>query len=61
MMWMFKKICRRKPVEGIDNETHLNRCLGIFDLTVIGIGGMVGSGIYVMTGVAIKDQAGMYF
>jgi len=36
----------------------LHRCLGIVDLVVIGIGGMIGSGIYVMTGITAKEQAG---
>jgi len=30
------------------------------DLIIIGIGGMVGSGIYVMTGITAKEQAGEF-
>ena len=39
-------------------HTALRRCLTTFDLTFINIGAMVGSGIYVMTGIAAKEMAG---
>lgn len=34
--------------------------LGVFDLVFLGVGGMVGSGIYVLVGVAAKEQAGKF-
>jgi amino acid transporter len=49
---------RTKPVESVTSETRLSRCLGIFDLIVIGVGAMVGSGIYIMTGITAKEQTG---
>lgn len=39
-------------------ETTFNRCLSTVDLTLLGIGGMVGSGLYVLTGTVAKDTAG---
>jgi len=30
------------------------------DLIIIGIGGMVGSGIYVITGITAKEQTGQF-
>ena len=35
-----------------DLETPLARCLNTFDITTLGVGYMVGAGIYVLTGVA---------
>lgn len=39
-------------------ETSFNRCLSTIDLTLLGIGGMVGSGLYVLTGTVAKEMAG---
>uniref|UniRef100_A0A8C5DWA6 Cationic amino acid transporter C-terminal domain-containing protein n=1 Tax=Gouania willdenowi TaxID=441366 RepID=A0A8C5DWA6_GOUWI len=38
--------------------TSLKRCLSVLDLTLLGVGGMVGSGLYVLTGTVAKDTAG---
>ncbi|XP_066995636.2 cationic amino acid transporter 4 [Anabrus simplex] len=38
--------------------TPLNRCLTTFDITLLGVGHMVGAGIYVMTGPVARDMAG---
>lgn len=41
------------------NETpQLKRCLTAFDLTMLGIGGIIGAGIFVLTGIAAATQAG---
>lgn len=56
---MFGGIARIKPMDTVDtpynqhgsNGNHLKRCLGIPDLTMLGIGGMVGSGVYVVIGI----------
>lgn len=39
-------------------ETSLQRCLSTLDLTLLGVGGMVGSGLYVLTGTVAKQMAG---
>jgi len=44
-----------------DADTHaggLKRALGAFDLTLLGIGAIVGAGIFVLTGVAAAEYAG---
>lgn len=55
---LLHKMVRMKPLESVTPDTSLRRCLGVCDLTVMGIGSMVGSGIYIMTGIATRDQAG---
>lgn len=37
---------------------QLRRCLSAFDLTLLGIGAIIGAGIFVMTGIAASTQAG---
>ena len=39
-------------------ESTLRRDLGAFSLTMVGIGEIVGSGIFVLTGTAAADHAG---
>ncbi|MCD6040107.1 MAG: amino acid permease [Gammaproteobacteria bacterium] len=39
-------------------EHELRRCLTAFDLTLLGIGGIIGAGIFVLTGIASATQAG---
>ncbi|MCX7627774.1 MAG: amino acid permease [Methylophilaceae bacterium] len=49
-------IFRTKPVEHVD--TGLKKCLSAFDLTLLGIGAIIGTGIFVLTGIAAANQAG---
>ncbi|VDK75930.1 unnamed protein product [Litomosoides sigmodontis] len=39
-------------------ETQLKRCLTLTDITLLGIGHMVGAGIYVLTGSVVRNIAG---
>lgn len=39
-------------------DTPLNRCLSTWDITMLGIGHMIGAGIYVLTGTVAKEMAG---
>ena len=53
---MALSIFRTKPIEQAD--TGLKRCLSAFDLTLMGIGAIIGTGIFVLTGIAAANQAG---
>ncbi|KZZ85132.1 MULTISPECIES: amino acid permease [Bacillaceae] len=48
------KIIRDSGSKGIS----LNKTLGAFDLTMLGIGAIIGTGIFVLTGVAAAEHAG---
>ncbi|KAK7084149.1 Cationic amino acid transporter 4 [Halocaridina rubra] len=52
------RMARTKQVAADAMETPLNRCLSTLDITLLGIGHMVGAGIYVLTGTVAKDTAG---
>ncbi|XP_008304059.1 cationic amino acid transporter 4 [Stegastes partitus] len=56
------RLCQRlNRLKTLDDDmmaTSLKRCLSTLDLTLMGVGGMVGSGLYVLTGTVAKDTAG---
>jgi APA family basic amino acid/polyamine antiporter len=53
---------RKKSIEQLQqnnsNNTGLQRVLGLWQLTAIGLGGIIGVGIFVLTGVAAAEHAG---
>src|SRR3954469_23649164 len=56
-------VFRTKPVERSIRETdepgrRLRRELSALDLTVVGVGVIVGTGIFVLTGTVAKEKAG---
>jgi basic amino acid/polyamine antiporter, APA family len=54
---MLQQLFRKKLVmhgEGAD----LKKCLSAFDLTLLGVGAIIGTGIFVLTGVAAATSAG---
>ena len=54
-----KDVCFRRKVIGKDAlDTELDRCLTTFDLTLLGVGHMAGSGIWVVTGIVLGTMAG---
>ncbi len=58
---MSNQIWQRKPVEHFEaemKESKLNRVLSKFGLTSLGVGAIIGAGIFVMTGVGAKEYAG---
>src|SRR5258708_12286648 len=57
------QLFRRKPAatlmaEAASHSGGLKRALGALDLTLLGIGAIVGAGIFVLTGVAAAKYAG---
>ncbi|KAL1137853.1 hypothetical protein AAG570_009549 [Ranatra chinensis] len=54
------KMNRTKQISNSEDamDTPLKRCLNTFDITLLGIGHMVGAGIYVLTGTVARDLAG---
>lgn len=55
---MLKALFRTKPVIDESEGAGLKRCLSAFDLTLLGIGAIIGTGIFVLTGIAAANQAG---
>nr|XP_037288353.1 cationic amino acid transporter 4-like isoform X1 [Rhipicephalus microplus] len=59
MLSTFLHKLRRTKEPGADHmQTSLKRCLTTFDITLLGIGHMMGSGIYVLTPSVAKNIAG---
>ncbi|NKY84062.1 amino acid permease [Nocardia veterana] len=55
-----REFFRRKPIELIedDSATGLHRALGLWQLTAIGVGGIIGAGIFALAGAVAHDTAG---
>ncbi|GMR36244.1 hypothetical protein PMAYCL1PPCAC_06439, partial [Pristionchus mayeri] len=53
-----QRLMRTKNIEEGDLSTQLKRCLTTFDITMLGVGHMIGAGIYVLTGAVIKNTTG---
>ncbi|MFB8038352.1 amino acid permease [Streptomyces sp. NPDC056004] len=58
-------VLRRKPIEQIDGKgpageatTQLTRTLGLWQLTAIGVGGIIGAGIFTLAGTVANGTAG---
>jgi len=54
---MLANIFRTKSVVS-DHHSGLKKCLSAFDLTLLGVGAIIGTGIFVLTGIAAANQAG---
>ena len=55
---MLSKLLRKKSSSDPCADTGLRKCLSAFDLTMLGIGAIIGTGIFVLTGIAAATQAG---
>ena len=57
---MTLQIFRTKHVTSEDDDTRhsLKRCLSAWDLAFLGIGAIIGTGIFVLTGIAAATQSG---
>lgn len=55
-----RELFRRKPVEQIEAEDGggLQRTLGLWQLTAIGVGGIIGAGIFSLAGAVANETAG---
>lgn len=50
---------RKKEINTtFEHESHLVKCLSAFDLTFLGVGAIIGAGIFILTGVVAATQAG---
>jgi len=60
---MLQSLLRTKPVDALLAETkekghRLRKTLGVLDLTALGVGAIIGTGLFVLTGVAAARYAG---
>lgn len=59
---MSSKLFRLKPIDQLLSESSsdksLKKALGAFELTMLGIGAIIGTGIFVLTGVAAAKYSG---
>ncbi|KAK6104396.1 Amino acid permease family protein [Brugia pahangi] len=59
MVTLGESFFRLKTIKNVNvMETRLKRCLTITDITLLGVGHMVGAGIYVLTGSVVRNIAG---
>lgn len=56
-MSLVRRMLRTKPLEEAPTSM-LHRCLTATDLMLLGIGAIIGTGIFVLTGIAAANQAG---
>ncbi|MBN9227056.1 MULTISPECIES: amino acid permease [Legionella] len=50
---------RKKEINAsLADESHLTKCLTAFDLTLLGVGAIIGAGIFILTGVVAAKDAG---
>ena len=59
---MIERIFRRKSLDAILRESeagehHLKRALGWFDIVMLGIGAIIGAGIFATIGTAVAGDA----
>lgn len=50
---------RKKDIaDSLETESHLAKCLTMFDLTFLGVGAIIGAGIFILTGIVAATYAG---
>lgn len=58
-MTMTKQLFKRKSIESLTaNDNGLKKTLSARDLTILGVGAIIGAGIFVLTGIAAAKYAG---
>lgn len=51
-------LTRRRLDSDVTADTALSRCLGLIDLTALGVGSTLGLGAYVLAGTVARSTAG---
>ena len=54
----FDDVQEDAKLDGAGGAPQLKRCLGLFDLILFGIAAIIGAGIFVVTGLEAKINAG---
>ena len=54
------QLFRRKLVNADLEDSGLKKCLSAFDLTLLGVGAIIGTGIFVLTGHAAADYVNWF-
>lgn len=57
-IWTRKSILKMETAPASSDGTSLRRALGAWDLILLGIGGVIGAGLFSLTGVAASENAG---
>ncbi|TAK73076.1 MAG: amino acid permease [Gammaproteobacteria bacterium] len=55
---MLRSLLRKKAIGHIHQDSSLHRSLNAVDLTLMGIGAIIGAGVFVLTGIAAATKAG---
>ena len=55
---MLQRLLRKKPINFNHTSSSLSRALNATDLTLMGIGAIIGAGVFVLTGIAAATKAG---
>jgi len=55
---LWRALIVRKPIDTEPQGYGLRRCLSAFDLAILGVGAIIGTGIFVLTGVAAATTSG---
>ncbi|WP_163652097.1 amino acid permease [Listeria sp. PSOL-1] len=59
---MLKQLFRRKPIDTLlgqmSSHTHLKQTLGAFDLMLLGVGAIIGTGIFILPGTVAAIHSG---
>ncbi|KAF9210209.1 hypothetical protein BGZ59_009747 [Podila verticillata] len=61
LVWQARRLGNTRTFASLDQESaesQMNRVLGIKDLSALGVGAIIGTGIFVLTGVVANDKAG---
>lgn len=51
-------LCRRKSLEPEGEVSTFQRCLGTVDMVALGLGNMLGAGVYVLSGEVARSLSG---